>query len=303
VSADASSLYRLATIHRDGTTMAVVERGGAMLGIAQLLQLPEPFASLDPVIADWPAMQGRIEAALATAGDQFDRSGFAAAGVRFASPLATPGSFICIGANYHDHVAEMPVPMNPTYPYAFLKPVRNTLRASGETVPKPREVARMDWEAELGVVIGTTCRNVSEADALGVIAGYVNFNDLSARDWIASRPAIGIDWVRHKGYDGFAPMGPYVVPARFIADPQDLPIRLTVNGVVKQNSSTAQMIFGVAPIIAHLTSIMTLHPGDVIATGSPAGVGHGRKPPEYLSVGDAIVMEIGMMGELYTTIE
>ena len=138
--------------------------------------------------------------------------------------------------------------------------------------------------------------------ALDQVAGYLNFNDLSARDWIASRPGVGIDWLIHKGHDGFAPVGPYFVPAQFVPDPQDLPVRLTVNGEVKQNSNTGQMIFGVADIIAHLTTVMTLHPGDIIATGTPAGVAHGRNPQEYLKAGDEIRMEIGSLGTLITPV-
>jgi 2-keto-4-pentenoate hydratase/2-oxohepta-3-ene-1,7-dioic acid hydratase in catechol pathway len=160
----------------------------------------------------------------------------------------------------------------------------------------------MDWEAELGVVIGTRCAEVPEREALGVVAGYINFNDLSARDWLAERPPVGVDWVRHKGFDGFAPCGPYIVPARFVPDPQTLAIRLTVNGVVKQASNTHRMVFGVAQIIEHLTSIMTLYPGDIIATGTPAGVGHGMTPPQYLQAGDVVELEIGPLGRLVTPI-
>jgi 2-keto-4-pentenoate hydratase/2-oxohepta-3-ene-1,7-dioic acid hydratase in catechol pathway len=160
----------------------------------------------------------------------------------------------------------------------------------------------MDWEAELAVIIGTRCRDVPEERALDVVAGYANFNDLSARDWIASRPPIGVDWVQHKNFDGFGPFGPYFVPAVFAGDPQALPVRLWVNGVLKQDGTTATMVYGVAAVVAHLSQIMTLEPGDVIATGTPAGVGHGRKPPEYLKPGDEVRMEIGNLGELVTPI-
>ena len=196
----------------------------------------------------------------------------------------------------------MPIPMVPAYPYAFFKPANTTIRGSGDAVCKPKGVNAMDWEAELAVIIGTECRDVPKADALQVIAGYANYNVLSARDWLASRPPLGIDWVRHKAFDGFSPFGPYLLPARFVADPQNLPVRLSINGIVKQDTNTSRMIFGVAEIIEHLSAIMTLMPGDVIATGTGAGVGHGRRPPEYLLPGDEMRMTVGELGELVTPI-
>lgn len=296
-----TSLYRLAVIRTAEGPLAVAERNGRMAPLHALLGETEPRTDLGPLLADWPAMSKRMDAAVETGGAAF-AGGIDAAGATFAPPFANPGALMCIGANYHDHVAEMPVPMTPEYPYAFVKPTHNTICASGESVEAPKGVAMMDWEAELAAVIGVPAKHVGEDEALSYVAGYINFNDLSARDWVASRPAIGVDWVRHKAHDGFAPIGPYFVPARFVADPQDLPIRLSVNGIVKQDSNTSQMIYGLKPIIRHLSSIMTLHPGDIIATGTPAGVGHGRKPPEYLKPGDEIRMEIGPLGELVTPI-
>jgi 2-keto-4-pentenoate hydratase/2-oxohepta-3-ene-1,7-dioic acid hydratase in catechol pathway len=298
-------MYRLAVVRSGDRDVAVVEQDGWLLPVATLLGDSTALGALDdlaPLLQDWARWSAALEAAVAAAGARFRDEGSPAVDARFRPPLKAPGKLICIGANYHDHIAEMPIPIVPTYPYSFLKPASNTLRGSGEAVVAPAGVEMFDWEAELAVIIGTTCKDVAEADALSVIAGYANFNDFSARDWIASRPPIGVDWVRHKGYDGFAPFGPYLLPARFVANPQDLPVRLSVNGVVKQDSTTAQMVYGIAPIIAHLTSIMTLSPGDVIATGTPAGVGHGRKPPEYLKPGDEVRMEIGALGELVTPI-
>lgn len=296
------NMYRLAIIIVEGQRVAVVEREDRLVPLYRLVVGTEPLNDLGPLLEDWPAWQAKIEAGIAAHPELFDASGIDAKSATFALPFERPANLICIGANYHDHVAEMPVPMTPTYPYGFLKPVRNTVRATGEPVLAPRHVNMMDWEAEMGAVIGRAGKNVSIDDALGLVAGYVNFNDLSARDWIASRPGVGIDWLIHKGHDGFAPIGPYFVPAKFIPDPQALPVKLAVNGVVKQDSSTAQMIYGVAEIIVHLTTVMTLMPGDIIATGTPAGVGHGRKPPEYLKPGDTVEMEIGPMGRLVTPI-
>ena len=297
-----TSLYRLAVINGADGPLAVAEQAGRMVPLHALLGDAAAHTDLGSLLADWPAASVRIDAAVAAGAALFAAAAIDAASADFALPFASPGALMCIGANYHDHIAEMTMPMKPEYPYAFVKPTHNTLRASGDGVEAPKGVAMMDWEAELGAVIGTPAKHVGEEEALDHVAGYINFNDLSARDWVASRPPIGVDWVRHKAHDGFAPVGPYFVPARFVADPQNLPIRLSVNGAVKQDSNTGQMIYGLKAIIRHLSSIMTLRPGDIIATGTPAGVGHGRKPPEYLKPGDEIRMEIGPLGELVTPI-
>jgi 2-keto-4-pentenoate hydratase/2-oxohepta-3-ene-1,7-dioic acid hydratase in catechol pathway len=296
-----SDIYRLAVVRSAGVREAVVEFGGKLLPAALVLggKLGETLNDLQPVLDRWAECDALIAEFVAAQSAMFEQ-GMAAADATFLAPLANPGKFVCIGSNYHDHIAEMEIPMVPTYPYAFMKPVNNTIRGPGDAVAVPKKAKLMDWEAELAIVIGKTCADVSAADALSVVAGYVNFNDLSARDWLASRPPVGIDWVQHKAFDGFAPFGPYIVPSRFIPDPQVLPVKLSVNGVVKQDSNTAEMVFGVAAIIEHLTSIMTLYPGDIIATGTPAGTGHGKG--EYLKAGDVVVMEIGPLGTLTTPI-
>lgn len=294
--------YRLAVVRQDGGDVAVVERDGALLPVHLLAGEDRGYSDLMPLLADWTRWSALLPERLSASGQLFATAGRAAADAAFRPPIAAPGKIICIGANYHDHIAEMPIPVTPTYPYSFLKPADNTLRGSGEPVEAPANVEMFDWEAELAVVIGRRAKNVKAADALAIVAGYCNFNDLSARDWLASRPGVGVDWVRHKAFDGFAPIGPYLVPADFVPDPQALPIKLSVNGAVKQDSSTAKMVYGVADTIEHLTSIMTLMPGDIIATGTPAGVAHGRQPPEYLKAGDEIRISIGDLGELVTPI-
>ena len=304
-----NDIYRLAVVRAEAGVRVVVERQGRMLPLddvagsegAALLAGGAP-SDLMPVLvrwSDWDALLSRRVKSNAAA---FESDGTSAAEARFLPPVASPGKIVCIGSNYHDHIAEMAIPMTPTYPYSFLKPANNTVRGSGDAVAVPKKARMMDWEAELGVVIGVECVDVTAARALDVVAGYLNFNDLSARDWLEKRPPVGIDWVQHKAFDGFAPMGPYLLPGRFVDDPQDLPVRLDVNGATKQASNTGQMVFGVAAVIEHLTSIMTLYPGDVIATGTPAGVGHGARPPQYLKSGDEIRMEIGLLGELVTHI-
>lgn len=297
-----SNMYRLAVVRgRDDRGTVVVEHGGHLLPLDAVLpgRFATPPTDLQPLLDEWQKVDADIAAFVDSNAAAF-AGGQPAEGADFLAPLALPGKIVCIGSNYHDHIAEMPIPMVPTYPYSFIKPVNNTVRGSGEPVAVPRRSKMMDWEAELGLVIGTACADVPADRALGVVAGYVNFNDLSARDWLATKPPVGVDWVQHKAFDGFAPFGPYLVPARFIADPQDLPVRLSVNGVTKQDSSTSEMVFGVAAIIEHISSIMTLYPGDLIATGTPAGVGHGRN--EYLKPGDEVRMEIGPLGELVTPI-
>ncbi len=218
------------------------------------------------------------------------------------APLLYPRKLICIGTNYRDHIAEMGVQKMPKYPYSFLKPPTTTLIGSGTPLSLPEQAKQVDWEAELAVVIGQKAYQVRGEDALAYVAGYSLLNDVSARDWIAEAPPVGIDWVMQKAFDGFAPMGPLITPAAFVTNPQQLSITLTVNGQVKQNSNTANMVFSVQQIIEHLTSIMTLEPGDVIATGTPAGVGHGKHPPEYLRSGDTMVVEIEGLGQLETPI-
>jgi len=301
-------MYRLAVIVAGTAPQVVVEKDGRLLPLDDLTEgeaskrlgvLP---SDLLPLLDNWAEWQALLDTCVLDRAARFASAGLPAEGVKFASPIANPGKIICIGSNFHDHIAEMGIPMTPTYPYSFIKPVNNTVRGSGDPVAVPRRAKMMDWEAELGVVIGAKCADVPAGDALNYVAGYLNFNDLSCRDWLATKPAVGVDWVQHKAFDGFAPMGPYLVPAQFVRDPQDLPMRLSVNGKVKQNSTTGQMVFGVAAVIEHLTSVMTLYPGDVIATGTPAGVGHGAKPPQYLQAGDEITIEIGALGELVTPI-
>jgi len=301
-------MYRLAVIAAGTASQVVVERDGKLLPLDDLTQgeaskrLGGPPSDLLPLLDNWAEWQALLDTCVLDRAARFTSAGLSTEGVKFKSPIASPGKIVCIGSNFHDHIAEMAIPMTPSYPYSFIKPVNNTVRGSGDPVAVPRKAKMMDWEAELGVVIGAKCADVSADDALDCVAGYLNFNDLSCRDWLETRPPVGVDWVQHKAFDGFAPMGPYLVPAQFVRDPQDLPMRLTVNGEVKQNSTTGQMVFGVAAIIEHLTSVMTLYPGDVIATGTPAGVGHGAKPPQYLQAGDQVAIEIGALGELVTPI-
>ena len=250
----------------------------------------------------------RGESAMAALGGALDAcrtatSGYAIDEVTIKTPIADPKKIILIGVNYRDHIEEMKVTELPKFPYAFLRP-QTSLAAHGETIKLPEWPQLIDWEAELGVIIGREIRPGSWGDdqhLLSSVAGYTVINDVSARDWIASRPPVGIDWVMQKAWDRFQPTGPWITPAKFVADPQTLSIELTVNGVTRQKSNTSQMVFSIAKILRHLSNIMTLEPGDIIATGTPAGVGFARKPIETIKAGDEISVSIGSLGILTNT--
>lgn len=223
--------------------------------------------------------------------------------IRWLPPIVYPRKLICIGTNYKDHIAEMGIDTLPKYPYAFLKPATTTLIGSGEAVSVPERSEMVDWEAELAVVIGQRARGVRGEEAMAAVAGYAVLNDVSARDWIAEPTLVGVDWVMQKAFDGFTPMGPLVTPAEFVSDPDNLSISLSVNGEVKQDSNTANMVFSVREIVEHLAAIMTLEPGDVIATGTPAGVGYGMRPQQFLRPGDRMTVEIEGLGSLETPVK
>jgi 2-keto-4-pentenoate hydratase/2-oxohepta-3-ene-1,7-dioic acid hydratase in catechol pathway len=207
-------------------------------------------------------------------------------------PIAIPSKIVCIGLNYRDHAEEQGVDL-PEAPLLFAK-WPNTLIGAGEAIVIPPITSKVDYEAELGVVIGARLRNVSEENALEGVRGYLCLNDVSARDL---QFADG-QWVRGKSLDTFCPVGPKLVSADNVPDPQHLSIRALVNGRVLQDSSTAQMVFGVAAVIAHVSRAITLEPGDLIATGTPAGVGAFRDPPVFLQPGDEVTIEIEGLGAL-----
>jgi len=209
------------------------------------------------------------------------------------------GRIFAAASNYVDHAEEMGTALAAkadSNPYIFMKP-DSCLIGPGAAVEIPPRSEQVDWEVELAVVIGRTARHVSVADALGYIAGYTVINDISARDLnVRSDFPFTFDWFQGKGFDTFAPLGPWLVPAALIEDPQRLRIRLSVNGEVMQDASTAEMIFTVAEQIAYLSTIVTLRPGDVIASGTPDGTGMGRGV--YLKPGDVMTAEIEGIGQL-----
>jgi 2-keto-4-pentenoate hydratase/2-oxohepta-3-ene-1,7-dioic acid hydratase in catechol pathway len=219
---------------------------------------------------------------------------YAADRVRRHAPIMRPRKdVVCLGQNYAAHAAESGN-APPTVPIYFTKPP-TTVIGPGEAIPYPQGLTtRLDWEVELGVVIGLGGRDIPEARALDYVFGYTVFNDVSARD-LQFRTS---QWFKGKSLDGSCPMGPVIVTADEIADPQHLRLQLSVNGVKKQDSNTSDMIFSVVRIIADLSAGMTLEPGDCISTGTPQGVGDGRKPPEYLKRGDVMEADVEQIGVL-----
>jgi len=208
------------------------------------------------------------------------------------SPVPRPGKVICIGLNYRDHAEEsgMPIPQSPLIFSKF----PSCVIGHAETIRIPAGSSQVDFEAELAVVIGKRTTRVAADEAMASVFGYANFNDVSARDF---QFADG-QWQRGKSCDTFAPIGPFVATADEIADPQDLRIRFRLNGETLQDSRTDQLIFGIAELIEFLSRIITLEPGDVIATGTPPGVGFARKPPVFMKDGDVAEVEIEGLGTL-----
>ena len=235
---------------------------------------------------------GRDLVAYLATGEATNGPPMALAAVRLLAPVPRPGKVIGIGLNYRDHAAESGQPI-PTAPILFPK-FANSVIGPGEAIVIPPETEQPDYEAELGVVIGRTAYRVSEADALSYVAGYTCVNDVSARDLQFE----STQWMLGKAIDTFLPCGPWLVTADEIPHPQTLAIRLTLNGQELQSSSTAQMVFGVAELVASLSRTMTLEPGDLIATGTPPGIGLARKPPVWLRDGDVVSVEVEGIGTL-----
>ena len=221
------------------------------------------------------------------------------------SPILYPGKVLCAGANYYDHLKEMGVPdtrKEAQRLFFFFKPSRNAVVGEGATVHMPIDTKAFDWEIELAAVIGKRARAVKAKDALSHVAAYTIGIDFSARDHNrAPETFYKLDWVAGKAHDTCCPLGPRIVPASAIADPQNIALKLSVNGQVKQDGSTTDMIFSIAEQIEILSNIMTLDPGDVVLTGTPAGVGAPKQT--FLSVGDRVDASIDGIGTLSVTIQ
>jgi 2-keto-4-pentenoate hydratase/2-oxohepta-3-ene-1,7-dioic acid hydratase in catechol pathway len=259
---------------------------------------PDLLPGAPPTMAALLAAGPGAVAALRRAADpeRIRREGRALVEADLLAPVPRPGKVIAIGRNYREHADEEGVDP-PQAPLVFAKFPTSIVGPADEIRWDPELTAQVDWEAELAVVIGTTARNVSEAQALDHVLGYTCLDDISARDLQFGDG----QWTRGKSLDSFCPMGPALVTADEIPDPQALGIRCLVNDRVVQDSSTALMYFGVATIISHCSHAFTLEPGDVIATGTPGGVGIFRDPPEFLADGDVVTVSIERVGELRNT--
>jgi len=217
---------------------------------------------------------------------------------RIAPPWQGVGKFLCVGLNYADHAAESGMAV-PAEPVLFMK-ATSAIIGANDAVVLPQDSKKSDWEVELGVVIGTTARYVSEADALSHVAGYCVVNDLSEREYQLER---GGQWDKGKGCDTFGPIGPWLVTADEVANPQNLGLWLEVNGKRVQDGNTQTMVFGVANLVSYISRFMTLYPGDIISTGTPPGVGMGQKPSAvYLKPGDTMRLGIDGLGEQRQTV-
>jgi len=212
-----------------------------------------------------------------------------APGSRLGSPIARPSKIICVGLNYSDHAKESGMAV-PAEPIIFFKST-TALTGPNDGLVIPAGSEKTDWEVELAVVIGKTARSVSESDAMAHVAGYILHNDYSERAWQLER---GGQWVKGKSADTFAPLGPWLATKDEIPDPHSLRLWLKVNGEIKQDGTTANLIFKIPHLVSYLSGFMTLLPGDVISTGTPAGVGLGFNPPQYLKAGD--IIELGIEG-------
>jgi 2-keto-4-pentenoate hydratase/2-oxohepta-3-ene-1,7-dioic acid hydratase in catechol pathway len=216
--------------------------------------------------------------------------------IRFRPPVADPGKIVCIGKNYIDHCKEGNAAL-PKAPVIFSK-FRTSIIGHGDAIELPRASLKVDYEAELAVVIGRGGRHIAEKDALRHVAGYLCVNDVSARDLQAADG----QWVRAKGCDTFCPCGPALVTADEIKDPQDLGVRLILNGAVMQDARTSQMTFAVAHLIAFVSEAISWEPGDLLVTGTPSGVGIFRDPPVLLAAGDEVKVAIEKVGTLVNTV-
>lgn len=246
-------------------------------------------ATMRGLLAGGPKDLARARRAVEASGA---RHAFGRAEIDLLPPIPDPSKIICIGLNYRDHAAEVKLDL-PEHVTVFAK-WNNTLIGDGAPIVIPPESHRVDYEAELAFVIGARARHVAEADAFEVIAGYTCFNDVSVRDYQARTS----QWTLGKVFDTHGPCGPALVTRDEIADPQKLRIRCSVGDETLQDSSTDQMVFGVARLVAELSAVMTLEPGDIVATGTPAGVGTSRKPRRWLLPGERVRVEIDGLGAL-----
>jgi 2-keto-4-pentenoate hydratase/2-oxohepta-3-ene-1,7-dioic acid hydratase in catechol pathway len=308
MAGDKSAGYKLATYQTADGPRAGLVADDKVFDAAKLTG-KAAYASVIGILNDWKTAAGALKTAAAKSAKS-RVPGRPLKGTKLLAPVLWPSAIFCAGANYADHVAEMnkfngrpPEPDPHTLglqSWHFIKASRS-LADPGATVKISDYSKKMDWEVELAAVIGRKAKNVPQEKALSYVAGYTAANDLSARDrgrrpHVADTSPFKADWLAHKSFDGSCPLGPWIVPASDIGDPQNLGLKLWVNDGLKQDSNTGQMIFNLAEQIAHLSSRLTLHPGDLILTGTPAGVGAGRG--EFLQAGDVVKIWIERIGTI-----
>jgi len=299
--------YRLATHRTSEGPRAGIIIGDQLFDAAKLTG-KAAYATVAGILADWKAADNALKKAAAGAGKSRARR-LPLAKAKLLAPLPHPLTIFCAGANYADHAAAMarkqgmPEPADPhaqgLKPWHFIK-AAGTIADPGAAIKAADYSKELDWEIELAAVIGRPCKNVPKEKALNYVAGYTVSNDLSARDR-GRRPGIEptsffkMDWSKHKSFDGSCPIGPWITPASDIPDPQNLGLKLWVNDELKQDSNTSKMLFTLAEQIEQLSINMTLHPGDLILTGTPAGTG--AESGEFLKAGDAVKVWIEGIGE------
>lgn len=279
---------RLATIQTATGPRSAVKQGDEYVDL-HATRPDLPF-SVKELLAGGPAML-RVAAEAAARPDAVR---LPASAVKLSAPIPDPPKVICIGLNYRDHAAESGAPI-PKEPVLFSK-FATAILGPGEAIRLPSVSRQVDYEAELVLVVGKKGRHIRAADAMGHLAGCTIGHDVSARDWQLHKD--GKQWLAGKTFDTFAPIGPDLVTLDELGDPQNLSIRLRLNGQTMQDSNTRQMIFGAAELIAYISQVVTLQPGDLIFTGTPPGVGVARKPPIFLKDGDVVEVEIEKLGVL-----
>jgi 2-keto-4-pentenoate hydratase/2-oxohepta-3-ene-1,7-dioic acid hydratase in catechol pathway len=309
-----SAGYKLATYQASDGPRAGLVIEDKLFDAAALTRKPT-YGSVLGILADWRAADSALRKAAAGVAKTSGKGGAKAksrplARTKLLAPVRFPSAIYCAGSNYADHANEMaardnrPPPPDPhtlgLKAWHFIKAAR-AITDPGARVKISGYCEQMDWEIELAAVIGRTAKDVPQGKALSYVAGYTIANDLSARDRgkranMPDASPFKWDWTKHKTFDGSCPLGPWIVPASDIGDPQQLGLKLWVNGVLKQDSNTSEMIFTLAEQIEQLSAGMTLHPGDIILTGTPAGVGAGRG--EFLKAGDVVKLWIEKIGEL-----
>jgi len=301
---------RLVTYTSRGTT-----RAGAMVGSEHVVDLARGYAARGEVIGTLRELPAEMLALLDLGDEGLEAARAVVAwaesrredtelrdagviwrtdevGFRLAAPIPEPRTVYAIGLNYRAHAAEIGAAV-PTRPIVFAK-VRSCIVGDGDAIEIPKASEQVDWEAELCFVIGTGGRHIAAKDALNHVAGYMNGNDVSVRDWQMHFPT----WMMGKGFDTHGPIGPFLVTRDEVPDPHALKVQLWVNDVLKQESSTDDLIFNIPQIIEYVSEAVTLQPGDIFFTGTPAGVGMGRTPQEWMKAGDVVRIEIGNLGVL-----